>query len=237
MPETSEILALTYSGNDHNEASVVTKAVTDSYMDLVAYKEKSRRVESVSQLEQAIQENFTNLKNKMGNMQKQAKALGTNNPEEAKRQQDENLAVLRDLRTQRTALATEKARAQAGPHALLTQHRFPTNPPVGALGGQLDKFNAEVDELDKRQIKAVETSNDVETLRREIDLEAKVLDDMRERAERMKADLRAPDRIAIHQESDLQKRDNKKQILAAPVPPLGVFFALCLAVAHADSPH
>src|SRR5262249_1667835 len=93
-------------------------------MDLVAYNEKSRQHQMVAEMEKAIQENTTNVKNKMGNQQRLAKSLGTTSPEELKREQEEYMAVLRDLRQQRNVLSAEKGRARANLDAQLARQKF-----------------------------------------------------------------------------------------------------------------
>ena len=72
---------------------------------------------------------------------------------------------------------------------------------------------------------------------REIDRDAKLLDDLGSKLARERIEQGAPQRISIHQEADLQKKDNKKQVMASVGAPLGVLFLVCMGVAWADYRH
>ena len=52
--------------------------------------------------------------------------------------------------------------------------------------------------------------------------------------ERLNVELKAPPRVSVWQNADLQKRDTKKQILAAAAAPVGVILLVCMGVAWLD---
>jgi capsular exopolysaccharide synthesis family protein len=98
----------------------------------------------------------------------------------------------------------------------------------------LAKLDTEIKELSTQASKLTGGATDTEFLQSEIARLDKVLDEVGLRLEEQRMNLRAADRITLHQDAELQKRDAKKQILATAIVPLAVIFGVCMFVAYGD---
>ncbi len=96
------------------------------------------------------------------------------------------------------------------------------------------KLDATIAELDAKAAKIGGWTTDLTAQRAEIARLSKVLDDIGLEKERLSVELSAPPRVSIWQNADLQKRDAKKQILAAAAAPVGAILLVCMGVAWLD---
>jgi capsular exopolysaccharide synthesis family protein len=102
---------------------------------------------------------------------------------------------------------------------------------LGALNTLLAKFQSEVDDLTTKSSKIGISSSELEALRAEIKREERVLDDIGDRLDKLRLELRSPQRVTVYQDAELQKTDGKRRVMAASVSPMGVLFAVGLGVA------
>ena len=323
MSENNEFLTLTFSYADANVATTIVKAVSECYMDQTGYGEKNGRAEKISELEKAYNSMSAGLKNKKDNHKRLAENLGTSDPLEVKRNQEDVQSMLRELRTQKSGVelglfklrsdeATLLARVnslakETVPDTALEQAleadlvarpligrianlkvvlrdyaSFPNEPTAREARSQIKHLEPQVAErrtklrdemnqrftaqlakelsaaqehtkiskefldkqladLDKRMketgdraVKLSTAPTELDTLVREIDRDAKLLDDLGNKLSREMIEKGAPQRISIHQEADLQKKDNKKQVMASVGAPILVIFLVCMGVAWSD---
>jgi capsular exopolysaccharide synthesis family protein len=325
MSDNNEFLTLTFSYPDSTVATTVVKAVSESYMDQTGYGERNGRAEKVAELEKAYSQMLTGLTNKKQNHKRLADNLGTADPLEVKRIQEDVQLALREKRSEKSAVerelfkarndeATLLARAnsltvetvpdevvekalEADPIAkpllirvanlkgvireyeLINAGNEPTprvakaqlkqiEPQVDErrtklraelqqrlavtlarelktaqeqinitkqfLGKQLAELEAQMKETADKAVKLSTAPAELDTLARGIETDSKLLDELGSKLARERIEQSAPPRISIHQEADLQKKDNKKQIMAAVAAPLGVFFLVCMGVAWSD---
>jgi capsular exopolysaccharide synthesis family protein len=325
MSDNNEFLTLTFSYPDPTVATTVVKAVSECYMDQTGYGERSGRAEKVAELEKAYNQMLSGLNSKKQNHKRLAENLGTADPLEVKRIQEDVQNALRDKRSEKStverelfkarndeanmlaranALATEtvsdealekalEADAIARPllirlanlkgivreYELINAGNEPTprvakgqikqiEPQVEErrvklraemqqrlaanlakelktaqeqisinkqfLDKQLAELDAQMKEIGDKAVKLSTAPAELDTLARGIETDAKLLDELGSKLARERIEQGAPARIAIHQEADLQKKDNKKQIMAAVAVPVGVLFLVCMGVAWAD---
>jgi capsular exopolysaccharide synthesis family protein len=106
---------------------------------------------------------------------------------------------------------------------------------VAALREQEKALKLEVDKASKELEKIGGSSTEIEMLRVEIGLEQKQAERIWDKQEALKYDQRAPERVTLFQEAVLQKRDRRRQFLAAGLAPLGIFFCVGLCVSWLES--
>src|SRR5262249_53066653 len=92
----------------------------------------------------------------------------------------------------------------------------------------------EVKELTAQSDKFPTGNNELESLRAEIKRDETVVDELGRQREKLTLELRAPQRISVWQEADLEKRDLKKQIAAAGAARVAVLFLTCFCVAWVE---
>lgn len=105
---------------------------------------------------------------------------------------------------------------------------------IKSLNQQMAKLQTEIDEQQGRLANLGGTSNDMEVLQQEIQMEEKSASDIGDRLQKLKIEMRSPDRITLYQESELQAADHKKQMLATIASPVGVLLLVCLGIAWGD---
>jgi capsular exopolysaccharide synthesis family protein len=105
---------------------------------------------------------------------------------------------------------------------------------IKVLNEQLARLQTEIDEQVGRLAKLGTSSNEIESLQAEITREEGMIDEIDRKRAHLQTDLRSADRITVHQEADLQKKDTKKQLMAAIGAPTGVLFLVCMGVAWVD---
>jgi polysaccharide biosynthesis transport protein len=88
---------------------------------------------------------------------------------------------------------------------------------VQALGAEADKIGT--------------SSTEMELLRAEIKQEEVVVERVGHELEALQVELRSPPRVSLYQEAGLQKKDNKRQLLATIMAPLMVLFGVCFCIA------
>jgi capsular exopolysaccharide synthesis family protein len=96
------------------------------------------------------------------------------------------------------------------------------------------KQDALIADMETQADKIGNWTTDLDAQRREIARLGKILDDIGLEKERLNVELKAPPRVSIWQNADLQRRDTKKQILAAAAVPIGVILLMCMGVAWLD---
>jgi polysaccharide biosynthesis transport protein len=102
---------------------------------------------------------------------------------------------------------------------------------IATMEKHLKNLNDEIGDLTAKSEKFPSNNNELESLRDEIKRQAKIVDNLGEKMEQQTVELRAPQRISVYQEADLEKRDLKKQIAATIVAPIAVFFLTCMGLA------
>jgi polysaccharide biosynthesis transport protein len=96
------------------------------------------------------------------------------------------------------------------------------------------KLDATITEMETKADKIGGWTTDLDAQRGEIASLSTVLDQISLEKEKLNVELKAPPRVSIWQNADLQKRDTKKQILAAAAVPIGVILLVCMGVAWLD---
>jgi capsular exopolysaccharide synthesis family protein len=92
-----------------------------------------------------------------------------------------------------------------------------------SLAGEVDKGTHEVSKIGN-------SSTEIAMLRDDIRQEEKLTDNIGQQLESLRYELRSPARVSLYQEAALQRRDFKRQLLAATLAPLGAFFCVGLCV-------
>jgi succinoglycan biosynthesis transport protein ExoP len=95
----------------------------------------------------------------------------------------------------------------------------------------LDK---DVKELTAQSEKFPKSNTELAALRAEINRDQAVVDDLGRLREKLTVELRAPQRISVYQEADLEKRDLKKQIAATAATPVAVLLLTCFGLAWVE---
>jgi capsular exopolysaccharide synthesis family protein len=139
------------------------------------------------------------------------------------------------LERRRSDLRAElKKRAEMGAKEDLAQMRAQLENTVKSFQTIHEQLKAEVEELVKKASKTGGSSSELENLREELKREELIVNDLGIKLEKERVELRAAKRITVAQESELQKKDMKKQILATIVAPVAVFFAVCTGLAWTE---
>jgi capsular exopolysaccharide synthesis family protein len=99
---------------------------------------------------------------------------------------------------------------------------------------QLEELDKQIQETASKAGKLVTAPADLDNLQREIARDEQILDEQGKRLEKERLEMRAPPRISVHQDADLQKKDIKKQVIASIGAPIGILFLVCAGVAYAD---
>jgi capsular exopolysaccharide synthesis family protein len=97
--------------------------------------------------------------------------------------------------------------------------------------GQLARYEKDVERLEKETEKLRKNNNDIEVRRLEVARQELNLNNIGRQLDNLRLELRAPDRITLYQDAELQKKDMKKQILGAIVAPVAVLFVVCMSLA------
>ena len=105
---------------------------------------------------------------------------------------------------------------------------------IATLTASLKEQEASINDMEMRADKIGVWNNDLEAQRAEIMRLEKLQDDIGTEEEKLSVELKAPPRVSVWQNADLQKRDMKKQILATVAAPLGVILLVCMGVAWLD---
>lgn len=101
---------------------------------------------------------------------------------------------------------------------------------LNALLEQEKYWSAEVERASKELQRLGGSSTEVEMLRVEIGVERTALEKLLQQKEALQMEMTAPKRVTLFQEAALQRRDRKRQIVAATLAPLGVLFGLGFVV-------
>jgi capsular exopolysaccharide synthesis family protein len=109
---------------------------------------------------------------------------------------------------------------QEGTCALLTHH--------------LDILNNDIKLLTDKTENIKKTNADMEALDADIKSEENVVASLNERIQKQQVEIRQPDRITLSQEAELQKKDVKKQLMAAAAAPFAVLFLVCAGLAMGE---
>jgi capsular exopolysaccharide synthesis family protein len=131
----------------------------------------------------------------------------------------------------------EREKKPAGP-GLASLPQSEADPLLAQLQAEVTTLEAQEKELAQRvtdseaAAKKISTSSvDLENLRTKIQREQKMAEEVWSQAESVRAELGSQPRVTIHQAAALQKKDIKRQVMAAGVSPLMALAAICLAVA------
>ena len=102
------------------------------------------------------------------------------------------------------------------------------------LTKSLSGLDVDIKDMEGKAEKIGAWNNDLERQREEIAQLSKVLGKIGDEKEMLAVELKAPARVTVWQNADLQKRDLKKQALAAIAAPVGVILFVCMGVAWLD---
>ena len=102
---------------------------------------------------------------------------------------------------------------------------------VAALTEQDKRLRGEVETLSKEADKIGTSSTELEMLRAEIQREDKIATRVGDEVDVLQIELRSQPRVTLSQESAIQKKDIKRQLLAVILAPLVVLVGVCLLVA------
>jgi capsular exopolysaccharide synthesis family protein len=102
---------------------------------------------------------------------------------------------------------------------------------IAMMEDHLKKLEAEIAELTAKAEKFPSSNSELDSLRGEIEREKKIVNGLGDLREKLTVELRAPQRISVYQEADLEKRDIKKQVAATAAAPVAVFFLTCFGLA------
>ncbi len=105
---------------------------------------------------------------------------------------------------------------------------------IATLTADATKLDATIPDMEAKADKIGNWTTDLDAQRGEIARLSKILDDIGLEKERLNVELNAPPRVSIWQTPDMQKRDAKKQIIAAAAAPVGVIILVCMGVAWLD---
>ena len=105
---------------------------------------------------------------------------------------------------------------------------------VAALTENIAKLDEQIKDMEAKADKIGAWNNDLEAQRGEILRLEKVLDDIGTEKDKLNVELNAQPRVSIWQNADLQKRDIKKQAIAAAAAPVAVVLFVCMGVAWLD---
>lgn len=106
---------------------------------------------------------------------------------------------------------------------------------VAQLTAERDRLEKDVNELKAKVIQIGTSTTDLEVLRADVKREEQLLNDIGNSVERLRFEVQSNlQRVTLFQEAALQKKDAKKQILAAVAAPIGVLFAVCMGLAWSE---
>ena len=105
---------------------------------------------------------------------------------------------------------------------------------VAKLTKNLSDLDATIKDMEGKAEKSGGWNNDLEAQRAEIALLSKTLGEIGDERNKLTVELKAPARVAVWQNTDLQHRDVKWQIAAAGAAPVAVMLLVCMAVAWLD---
>jgi capsular exopolysaccharide synthesis family protein len=105
---------------------------------------------------------------------------------------------------------------------------------IALLTTERDRLEKDVNELKAKVAQIGTSTTDLETLRADVRREEQLVNDLGNQVDRLRVEVKSPARVSLFQEADLQKKDAKKQILAAVAAPVGVLFAVCMGLAWSE---
>ena len=140
--------------------------------------------------------------------------------------------------------AVEKRRSEVK-EAMKNRLSTAGSPDFGLAKAQLDNaavkltknltdLNANIKDMEAKAEKIGAWNNDLEAQREEIARLSKTLNEIGDERNKLTVELKAPARVSVWQNADLQRRDLKKQALAAAAAPVAVVLFVCMAVAWLD---
>ncbi len=112
-----------------------------------------------------------------------------------------------------------------------TAHLTQLQDEIAPLAAQEKTLQKEVQALGAEADKIGTSSTEMELLRAEIKQEETVVERVGHELEALQVELRSPPRVSLYQEAGLQKKDNKRQLLATVMAPLVVLFGVCFCIA------
>jgi capsular exopolysaccharide synthesis family protein len=101
---------------------------------------------------------------------------------------------------------------------------------LAPLLAQEKALSDEVLALEKEADKIGTSSTEMEILRAEIKLEQAVMDRVSHELNSLQVELRSPPRVTLSQRAGLQKKDNKRQLLATALAPVAVLVGVCFCI-------
>lgn len=108
---------------------------------------------------------------------------------------------------------------------------------IAALEQLHKKLDSEITELNTEMIQLKKVDPDQDGLRDTIRQQEDIVNRLSYKLKSEEIELMATPRISKYQDSDLQKKDMKKQLLGTIAAPLAVFLAVCMALAWTEVRH
>jgi len=102
---------------------------------------------------------------------------------------------------------------------------------IAPLAAQEKTLLKEVQVLGAEADKIGTSSTEMEMIRAEIKQEETVMERVGHELEALQVELRSPPRVSLYQEAGLQKKDNKRQLLATVMAPFGILIGVCFCIA------
>ncbi len=106
---------------------------------------------------------------------------------------------------------------------------------IALLQSELDRRERDVKNLTEQVNKIGTSTNELESLRADVHREQQFVSDLGTQVDRLRVEVQSnPPRVSLFQEADLQRKDAKKQLLAAVAAPVAVLFAVCMGLAWTE---
>jgi capsular exopolysaccharide synthesis family protein len=101
---------------------------------------------------------------------------------------------------------------------------------IAPLAAQEKTLLKEVQVLGAEADKIGTSSTEMEMITAEIKQEETVMERVGHELEALQVELRSPPRVSLYQEAGLQKKDNKRQLLATIMAPIAVLLGVCFCI-------
>ncbi len=105
---------------------------------------------------------------------------------------------------------------------------------VATLTATIANLDVSIKDMEGKVDKIGVWNSDLEGQKGEIAQLETALAEIGAKREKLTVELQAPARVSVWQNADLQKRDIKKQVMAAAAAPIGIMFLVCMVVAWLD---
>jgi polysaccharide biosynthesis transport protein len=101
---------------------------------------------------------------------------------------------------------------------------------IAPLASQEKVLLKEIQTLGAEADKIGTSSTEMEMLRAEIKQDDEIIEHVGHELQALQVELRSPPRVSLYQEAGLQKKDNKRQLLATGLAPVATLFGVCFLI-------